>query len=296
MGGAVPRRLVSTHIFQGSQSRNTDPDGLGVLRTVIERRYPGWRKALVRADSARPTGDQFGRRPARVLSPDPSVPAGGARRRATAAGSALPSGNPRTPRAARCCRFPVSIWRGCSALPGPTTTCLEKDADLPTLAHFLDNRLVLNYRNGSDWYDVHPLLRELVDAHDVRSGFLTRRPSASPSICCATSSGRTQGFSLIFLFADCRPITADSPTGSTSGWRMQGQALAAPRSQRQLRAPAPRWRSMNSIGRALRNCLTQAGGVWYAASATSLAMSSGIVPARCFSRVSTNAASCSNAT
>jgi len=44
-------------------------------------------------------------------------------------------------------------------------TCLEKDADLPTLAHFLDNRLVLNYRNGSDWYDVHPLLREVVDAH-----------------------------------------------------------------------------------------------------------------------------------
>jgi hypothetical protein len=44
-------------------------------------------------------------------------------------------------------------------------TCLEKDADLPTLAQFLDNRLVLNYRNGSDWYDVHPLLRDVVDTH-----------------------------------------------------------------------------------------------------------------------------------
>jgi hypothetical protein len=43
--------------------------------------------------------------------------------------------------------------------------CLDKDSNLPTLAHFLDNRLVLNYRNGSDWYDVHPLLREVVDAH-----------------------------------------------------------------------------------------------------------------------------------
>jgi hypothetical protein len=30
--------------------------------------------------------------------------------------------------------------------------------------------LVLNYRNGSDWYDVHPLLRELVDAHVARTG------------------------------------------------------------------------------------------------------------------------------
>ena len=46
-------------------------------------------------------------------------------------------------------------------------TCLDKDTDLPTLAHFLDNRLVLNYRNGSDWYDVHPLLREVIDAHVI---------------------------------------------------------------------------------------------------------------------------------
>jgi hypothetical protein len=45
------------------------------------------------------------------------------------------------------------------------TTCLERDTDLPTLAHFLDNRLVLNCRNGSDWCDVHPLLREVVDTH-----------------------------------------------------------------------------------------------------------------------------------
>jgi hypothetical protein len=44
-------------------------------------------------------------------------------------------------------------------------TCLEKDADLPTLAHVLDNRVVLNYRNGGDWYDVHPPLRDVVDKH-----------------------------------------------------------------------------------------------------------------------------------
>lgn len=32
--------------------------------------------------------------------------------------------------------------------------------DLPTLARFFDNKMVLNYRNGEDWYDVHPLLCE----------------------------------------------------------------------------------------------------------------------------------------
>ena len=30
-------------------------------------------------------------------------------------------------------------------------------------------RLVMNYRNGSDWYDVHPLLRDVVDAHGAQS-------------------------------------------------------------------------------------------------------------------------------
>ncbi|MGH2708818.1 MAG: hypothetical protein ACRDJF_01240 [Actinomycetota bacterium] len=33
---------------------------------------------------------------------------------------------------------------------------------LPQLARFLDTRLVLCYRNGNDWYDVHPLIRDEV--------------------------------------------------------------------------------------------------------------------------------------
>ncbi len=37
-------------------------------------------------------------------------------------------------------------------------TNLETIDDLPDLARFFDTNLVLNYRNGDDWYDVHPLL------------------------------------------------------------------------------------------------------------------------------------------
>lgn len=36
---------------------------------------------------------------------------------------------------------------------------LENIEQLPILARFFDTKLVLNYRNGDDWYDVHPLLR-----------------------------------------------------------------------------------------------------------------------------------------
>ncbi|MGZ5077742.1 MAG: hypothetical protein ACXV9R_14090 [Methylobacter sp.] len=37
---------------------------------------------------------------------------------------------------------------------------LQTIDELPSLARFFDTKLVLNYRNGDDWYDVHPLLRD----------------------------------------------------------------------------------------------------------------------------------------
>lgn len=37
---------------------------------------------------------------------------------------------------------------------------LKSKDKLPDFARFFDTKLVLNYRNGDDWYDVHPLLRE----------------------------------------------------------------------------------------------------------------------------------------
>ncbi|MBN8439838.1 MAG: AAA family ATPase [Candidatus Accumulibacter sp.] len=167
MGGAVPRRLVSTHIFR-DRSRNTDPDGLGVLRTVVERRYPGWRALFEQTaldQLAISSGGDLREffRLIRLCLPavrdDAQLPLA-----RTAVGQAE--------NAARSEMLPIPgehlAWL--QRIARTHDTCLERDADLPTLAHFLDNRLVLNYRNGSDWYDVHPLLRELVDAHDVRSG------------------------------------------------------------------------------------------------------------------------------
>ena len=45
---------------------------------------------------------------------------------------------------------------------------------LSTLGRYFDTRLVLNYRNGSDWYDVHPLLWKVIDAHESRPDTGTR--------------------------------------------------------------------------------------------------------------------------
>jgi predicted ATPase len=39
---------------------------------------------------------------------------------------------------------------------------LQNTARLHELPRYFDSHLVLSYRNGSDWYDVHPLIREVV--------------------------------------------------------------------------------------------------------------------------------------
>lgn len=42
----------------------------------------------------------------------------------------------------------------------------DRDKSLRTLAHLFDTRVVLNYRNGEEWFDIHPLLWRLIDAQD----------------------------------------------------------------------------------------------------------------------------------
>ena len=162
MGGAVARRLVSTHIFK-DRSRDADEEGLKVLRLVIGTRYPAWAKLFAPAaidKLAMSSGGDLREffRLIRLCLPavrdDAQLP--------LTVDAVKPAEN-----AARNEMLPIPAdhltWLKRITLSHDT--CLDKDADLPTLAHFLDNRLVLNYRDGSDWYDVHPLLREVVDSH-----------------------------------------------------------------------------------------------------------------------------------
>lgn len=164
MGGAVARRLVSTHIFK-DRSREPDPAGLAVLQDVIAKRYSRWQQ-LFTQDALNQLAISSGGdlreffRLIRLCLPsvreDAQLPLN--------AQAVKASEN-----AARAEMLPIPAdhlgWL--KRIAQSHATCLERDADLPTLAHFLDNRLVLNYRNGTDWYDVHPLLREVVDAHVV---------------------------------------------------------------------------------------------------------------------------------
>ena len=42
-------------------------------------------------------------------------------------------------------------------------TALVSSTELPVLARFLDTHLALCYRNGEEWYDIHPLIADHVD-------------------------------------------------------------------------------------------------------------------------------------
>jgi hypothetical protein len=165
MGGAVARRLVSTHIFI-DRTRHADAAGLGVMRAVVAARFPLWAQLFapeaidkLALSSGGDLREFF--RLIRLCLPavreDSDLP--------LSVGSVKPAEN-----AARNEMLPIPADHLAWLQRITTThdTCLEKDADLPTLAHFLDNRLVLNCRNGSDWYDVHPLLRDVVDSHVIK--------------------------------------------------------------------------------------------------------------------------------
>ena len=43
---------------------------------------------------------------------------------------------------------------------------LDRDGSLRTLARLFDTRVILNYRNGAEWFDIHPLLWSLIDGQD----------------------------------------------------------------------------------------------------------------------------------
>lgn len=48
---------------------------------------------------------------------------------------------------------------------------LNSDKDLPALARFLDSNLIMNYLNGEPWYDIHPLLiKEIMRGNDTGDG------------------------------------------------------------------------------------------------------------------------------
>lgn len=162
MGGATTGRLVSTHIFK-DRSRDTDPAGLALMHEVVGKRFANWKKVFTPTALDRLALSSGGdlREFFRMLKLCITAVRDDAQLPLDAAAVA------HAENAARADMLPIPAdhlaWL--QDITKSHECCLPSDVLLPVLSQFLDNRLVMVYRNGSDWYDVHPLLREVVDAH-----------------------------------------------------------------------------------------------------------------------------------
>lgn len=155
LGGNSACNLPSVHIRD--RAGTPDPTGLAIMRSILHRRYPSYQEIFPDSQVDRMalvTGGDF-RNFFRLLR-DALVKASGT--------LALPVPDRIVTDAENHLlrdMLPIAEddreWLkkiGESKAPK-----LPSDSELSRLARFFDTHLVLNYRNGEDWYDVHPLLR-----------------------------------------------------------------------------------------------------------------------------------------
>jgi hypothetical protein len=159
--GCGVQAIPSIHVFQ-SHSREPDPDGLKIMRDIVSRRCGAWEHVFTPASVDRMAGSSGGDlrdflyllRYCLVEASSPSVGLPVPDRIVGAAENNVRSN-----------MLPIANedreWlRRIADAKQPE---LETVDALPALARFFDAKLVLNYRNGEDWYDVHPLLRDIID-------------------------------------------------------------------------------------------------------------------------------------
>jgi hypothetical protein len=153
--------IPSVHVFQ-KETREPDPEGVEVMRTILERRFAGWNEVFsddqVQRLAIASGGDL---REYLYLMSFCLIEAGANRRNLPLADDVIEEAENDVRRN----MLPISDkdkeWlRRIAETHEANFPSIE---ELPGLARLFDTKLVLNYRNGSDWYDVHPLLRTVID-------------------------------------------------------------------------------------------------------------------------------------
>ncbi len=163
IGKAFGNTVVSwPNLHVRKKSGADDPEGLALLEEIVARRYPAWRDFFGREQLqrlGRATGGDL-RDFFRVLR-DALIAAS-----VTADGvtdAIVEQAENRLRRE----HLPIAIEdaRWLARVHDSKGVELESIQALPVLARFFDNNLIMNYLNGDDWYDVHPLLLDEVRRH-----------------------------------------------------------------------------------------------------------------------------------
>jgi len=156
-GNGALYHLTSAHVFK-NRSRELDATGLAALREIITRRYPGWADLITPAmlDQAIEFSGGDLRDLFRLLSILLSV-----LEHADAPEAALAYALEQMRRDMTwITQEHIQRLRELAQSKEPV---LKDEKDRDNLVHDLETKRVLMYRNGRDWYDIHPLLREFVE-------------------------------------------------------------------------------------------------------------------------------------
>jgi hypothetical protein len=165
LGGGIVHTLPSVHVFRRegvSVQCNEDERGVTILRDIIARRCQQWTRVFSEVQIKRMAcisgGDlrDFFRLIREVLVSASMRDGGG-----------LPVADRLLDNAENSLRremLPIAeedkAWL--RKISETKADGLAKKEELARLAGFFDTHLVLNYRNGDDWYDVHPLIRDVL--------------------------------------------------------------------------------------------------------------------------------------
>lgn len=163
LGGAAVFSLPSAHVFK-KKSREPDPAGIDLFEQVIAKRFGQWKSVFTKQGLNRLAQNSGGDLRdffrliklclTRAASPSVSLPVD----ETVIAHAESLVRNDMLPIAEDDKAWLKRITQ--------TFESAHKSIDkLPTLARYFEGKLVLNYRNGEDWYDVHPLLRDMIDKY-----------------------------------------------------------------------------------------------------------------------------------
>jgi hypothetical protein len=161
LGGGVVENLPSVHLFNRDGSK--DDRGLEILKNIVGQRCAEWQQIFsetqLRRMACATGGDlrDFFRLIREVLI-NASMPGGG---ELPVADRLIEDAENKLRREMLPIAEDDKEWL--RKINASKEAELQNVQFLSRLAGFFDTHLVLNYRNGQDWYDVHPLIRKTID-------------------------------------------------------------------------------------------------------------------------------------
>lgn len=161
LGGAVAENLPSVHVF--NRDGSADPRGLKILKDIVGKRCPEWEQIFSEAQLRRMACGAGGDlrdffRLIREALIGASMPDGG---ELPVADRLIEDAENKLRREMLPIAEDDKVWL--RKINTSKEAELQNVQFLSRLANFFDTHLVLNYRNGQDWYDVHPLIRDSLD-------------------------------------------------------------------------------------------------------------------------------------